>query len=101
CARSFYLSELVADLLSGRTHLCPQCRRDLTENVRAHVYACAVLPADVREKAHALRDMAHRLVKESRQLRDRSELLISEAEAAVEDCRRALWKALKETRPST
>ena len=101
CARSFYLSELVADLLSGRTHLCPQCRRDLTENVRSHVYGCGILPAEVREKAEALRDMAHRLVKESRQLRDRSEVLISEAEAAVEECRRALWKALKATRPST
>jgi len=101
CARSYYLSELVADLLGGRTHLCPQCRRDLTDNVRSHVYGCEVLPTEVREKAQALREMAQRLVKESRQLRDRSEVLISEAEAAVEDCRRDLWKALKATRPST
>src|SRR5262245_47090565 len=101
CARSYYLSELVADLLSGRTHLCPQCRRDLTENVRSHVYGCGILPAEVRQKAQALRDVAHRLVKESRELRDKSEGLISEAEAAVQDCRRALWEALKATRPST
>lgn len=101
CARSFYLSELVADLLSGRTHLCPQCRRDLTDNVRSHVYGCGVLPAEVRKKAEALRDMAHRLVKESRGLRDRSEVLITAAEAAIEEGRRALWKALKATRPST
>ena len=101
CARSYYLSELVSDLLSGRTHLCPQCRRDLTENVRAHVYSCGVLPAEVREKAQTLRDLAHRLVKESRQLRDRSDVLIREAEAQIEECRKALWQALKATRPST
>ena len=49
CARSYYLSELVADLLSGRTHLCPPCRRDLTENVRSHVYGCTVMPEEVRQ----------------------------------------------------
>ena len=71
CARSYFLSELVADLLSGRTHLCPQCRRDLTENVRTHVYACGIMPDEVRQKAQALREMAQHLVKESRQLRDK------------------------------
>src|SRR5438105_1936035 len=69
CARSFQLSELTADLLSGRTHLCPQCRRDLTDNVRSHLYGCAVLPAEVRQKAQTLREAARHLVKESRPLR--------------------------------
>ena len=101
CARSYYLSELVADLLSGRTHLCPQCRRDLTENVRSHVYSCAVMPDEVRQRAQALREVAQRLVKESQQLRDKADVLIREAEAAVEERRRALWQALKATRPST
>src|SRR5262245_29386810 len=50
CSRSYYLSELVADLFSGHTHLCPQCRTDLTEDVRAHVYGCATLPEDVRQQ---------------------------------------------------
>lgn len=95
CARSFFLSELTADLLSGRTHLCPQCRRDLTEVVRTHLYGCTVLPAEVQQKAQALREAAHHLVKESRQLRDRADVLIREAEAAVEEHRRALWQALK------
>jgi len=58
CSRSYYLNELVADLLSGRTHLCPRCRRDLTENVRSHVYGCGILPDYVREKAKALREVA-------------------------------------------
>ena len=34
----FKLSELVSDVLGGRMHLCPRCRRDLTESVRAHLY---------------------------------------------------------------
>ncbi len=101
CARSYYLSELVADLLSGRTHLCPQCRRDLTENVRSHVYGCSIMPDEVRQRARALRELAQQLVKETHQLRDKADVLIREAEAAVEESRSALWKALKATRPST
>jgi len=75
---AFQLSELAADLLSGRTHRCPQCRRDLTDIVGTHLYGCAVLPADVRQKAQALREAARLL---------------------VEERRRALWAALKTTRP--
>jgi len=101
CSRSYYLSELVADLLSGRTHLCPQCQRDLTDNVRSHVYGCGILPAEVRQRAQTLRDVAQRLVKESRQLRDEADVLIRETEAAFEANRRALWQALKATTPST
>jgi len=99
CARSFQLSELTADLLSGRTHLCPRCRRDLTDNVRSHLYGCAVLPAEVRQKAQTLREAARHLVKESRQLRGRADVLAREAEAAVEANRRALWQALKAAGP--
>jgi hypothetical protein len=101
CSRSYYLNELVADLLSGRTHLCPRCRRDLTENVRSHVYGCGILPDEVREKAKALREVAARLVTQSQQLRGQADLLIREAEAAVEQNRRALWQALQATGPST
>jgi hypothetical protein len=93
------LSELAADLLRGRTHLCPRCRRDLTDVVRTDLYGCAVLPADVRQKAQALREAARLLVKESRQLRDKADVLFREAEALVEERRRALWVALKTTRP--
>ena len=39
CALSFRMMELAADLFGGgRTGLCPRCREDLTENVRAHLY---------------------------------------------------------------
>src|SRR5262249_61911446 len=79
CARSFRLGELTADLLGGRTHLCPCCRRDLTEIVRSHLYSCAMLPAEVRRRAQALREAAQLLVKESRQLRDQANVLVPEA----------------------
>src|SRR5262249_20450839 len=92
-------ARLGADLLSGRTHLCPQCRRDLSENVLSHVYGCTVMPDEVRQRAEALRQVAQRLVKESRQVRDNADVLIRQAEAAVEESRRALWQALKATRP--
>jgi hypothetical protein len=42
--------------------------------VRSHIYGCGILPDDAREKAK---------------------------EAAVEQNRRALWRALKATRTST
>jgi hypothetical protein len=98
CAQSFLLSELTADLLSGRTHLCPRCRRDLTEIVRSHLYGCVVLPAEVRRRAQVLRDAAQHLVKASGRLRDQADVLIREGEVALEESRRALWEALKTTR---
>lgn len=98
CARSFHLSEMATDLLGGRTHLCQFCRRDLTESVRAHLYGCAMLPAEVRHRAQALREAAQLLVKESRQLRDTAEVLIQEADAVLEANRRALWRSLKTNR---
>jgi DNA-directed RNA polymerase subunit RPC12/RpoP len=98
CAQNFGLSELAVDLLRGRTHLCPSCRRDLTETVRGHLYECAMLPAEVRRRARALRDAAQHLVKQSRQLRDQADVLIREAETAVEASRRDLWQVLKTPR---
>src|SRR5437867_2856009 len=40
CASSFRLSELGSDL-RGHTNLCPHCRQDLTDGVRAHLQTCA------------------------------------------------------------
>ena len=45
CGLSFRLMELAADPLGGRTNICPRCRKDLTENVRTHLYGCAKLRA--------------------------------------------------------
>jgi len=88
-------AELAGDVLGGsRTNMCPRCRRDLTEAIRAHLFRCAMLPSEVRLKAHAVREAAQRLVKESRQARDPSDVLIREAEATLFECQRALREAM-------
>jgi hypothetical protein len=57
------LRELASDPISNRIHLCPMCREDLTDSVRAHLYGCALIPVDVRHRAQAAREMTQRLVK--------------------------------------
>jgi hypothetical protein len=93
CGRGFYLGALASEPLGGRANLCPQCRRDLTEMVRAHLYGCAVLPARVHNQAMALREAARNLVKQSQQLRDHSEVLI--AQIVYDASQRALWRSLR------
>src|SRR5215831_21243833 len=76
CDREFRFSELGTDVLGGgRTNLCPRCRQDLTENVRAHVFRCMYVPFEIRNKAQAVREAALRLVRQSL-LADRSDALI-------------------------
>src|SRR2546427_4289426 len=58
CSLSFRMTEMAADPLGGRTNICPRCRKDLTENVRTHLYGCAKLPVEVRLRAQALREAA-------------------------------------------
>src|SRR5262249_31240961 len=95
CDLSFRFTELAADILGGnRTNLCPRCRQDLTQGVRAHLFRCAMLPSEVRLRAQAVREAAQRLVKEAQQLRDTSDVLIREAEAALFKSRRALREAM-------
>ena len=94
CAGRFHLGQLPADLLEGQSYVCPQCRRDLTETVRAHVYLCAILPAEIRVKMEELRTASEHLVKQSRQLIDRSDVLIREAEAGLYERRQTLRRAL-------
>jgi len=93
CDLSFRLAELAADA-EGRTNLCPRCHRDLTQIARAHLYGCAMLPAEVRHRAQEVREAAQHLVKESQQLRDRSDVLIREAEATLFKRRRDLRGAM-------
>ena len=83
CAQSFRQHQLGADLLGHRSHLCPRCRTDLTESLRGHLYGCAMLPEEVRLKAQEVRDAARRLAKHSSELRERADVLMREAEAAV------------------
>jgi len=95
CGLSFRIAELAADPLGGdRAYQCPRCRKALTENVRTHLYGCARLPSEVRLRAQAVREAAQRLVKESQQIHDRSNVLIVEAEAALFERQRALREAM-------
>ncbi|HZM28199.1 MAG TPA: hypothetical protein VFB89_12695 [Gemmatimonadales bacterium] len=95
CDISFRYTELAADILGGsRTNMCPQCRRELTEAVRAHLFRCAMLPSEIRLRVQSVREAAQRLVKETQQLSDRSDVLIREAEAALFESQRALRDAM-------
>ena len=95
CDVSFRYTELAADILSGgRTNMCPRCRQDLTEAVRAHLFRCAMLPPAIRIRAQEVREAAQRLVKETQQLGDRSDVLIREAEIALFEKQRALREAM-------
>jgi len=58
CDRRFRLSELAADMLGGRSNLCPKCHKDLTASARAHLFSCAMLPSEVRLRAREVREAA-------------------------------------------
>src|SRR5207247_10418656 len=90
----FNLPELSSDALGGRTLLCPRRRRELTENVRAHHYACAILPQEIRRRAQAVREAAQSLTKETCELRGTSDVLIREAEAALHALRETMRVSL-------
>ena len=95
CDIAYRYTQLAADMVGGsRSNMCPRCRRDLTEAVRAHLYRCAMLPSEVRLRAQAVREAAQRLVKETHQARDRSDVLIREAEATLFASQRALREAM-------
>ena len=95
CDVEYRYTELAADILGGgRTNMCPRCRQDLTEAVRAHVFRCVMLPEEIKNKVQALREAAQRLVKESQQLHDRSDVLIREKEALLFERQHALREAM-------
>jgi len=94
CATSFRLTELGSDL-RGHTNLCPQCRQDLTDGVRAHLYKCDMVSEEVRRRAQAVRVASERLVKESRELGDSADVLRQEVETALQ----ALQEAMRRSSP--
>ena len=83
CTQSFRHQELGSDLLGNRTHLCPRCRTDLTEDLRTHLYTCAMLPRAVRFRAQEVREVSQKLIKESDRLSTVAFVLLAEAEAAI------------------
>ena len=95
CDQSFRQHQLGADLLAHRTYLCPRCRTDLTEGLRGHLYACAMLPEEVRLRAQEARDAARRLVKDSGQVRDQADVLMREAEATIAALRATMQRTAR------
>jgi hypothetical protein len=84
CTGKFSLREVAStDSFGVRSHVCPSCHTDLTDSIRAHLYGCAMLPAEIRRRALAAREAARSLVKQSGQLNDRADVLLREAEAAL------------------
>ena len=63
---------------------------DLIDAVRAHLYACTMLPARVRQRAQLLREAAQHLVKRSHELSDRADVLMRHAEEAIQSLRTAM-----------
>jgi hypothetical protein len=96
CARSFRPDELHLGLF-GDTDVCPQCRKDLTDNVRAHLYGCAMLPAEVRRRAQETRAAAQELVTQSGQPRDKADMRMREVEVSVAALRDAMKQSAFET----
>ena len=94
CGLGFRMTELASDLGGGRTNLCPRCRTDLTESVRGHLYRCAQLPSETRQRAQEVRDAAQVLIKRSQELSDQSDVLIREAEAHLFERQQALRAAM-------
>ena len=91
CAGKFHLREVASrDSVGILAHGCPWCHTDVTDSIRAHVYACAMLPAAVRRRAQAAREAARIMVKQSYQLRDAADVAIREAEAALHALRETL-----------
>lgn len=94
CNASYRFARLGTDPISGRTNVCPRCRKDLTDGIRAHLYACAMAPAEIRHRAQEVREAALILVKQAQQLRDVSDVLIRHAEAALFDRQQRLRDAM-------
>jgi hypothetical protein len=97
CAKSYRMTELAADPISGVENMCPQCRADLIGSVRAHFYNCAILPAAVLQRAREAREVAQRLVKRDGELGDGADVLICKLEAALH----ALREAAMQERPES
>ena len=94
CNEKYRFTELAADLFGSHTNMCPRCRMDLSSSVRAHLFGCPMLAAEIRLRARAVREAARHLMKQSQQARDRSDVLIREAEAALFERQRALREVM-------
>jgi hypothetical protein len=83
CAQSFRQEELGSDPFRSLTYGCLYCRADLTESIRAHLNACAMLPEQLLRRVKVAREVTQRLIKRGYQLSDRADVLMREVEAAL------------------
>ena len=83
CADGFRPHEPVTDLSGNHRHLCPRCRADLTDSIRAHLYACARLPKPVRIRTRELREVTRKVIEQSQQPADHAGPLSRETEAIL------------------
>jgi hypothetical protein len=90
CGKSFREQHLAADLFDHRTHLCPGCHSDLTVSVREHLFACGLVPTEVRWRAEDARDAARRLIKQRHLLLEQVDALTRQAESAIVALRDAI-----------
>jgi hypothetical protein len=88
--QSYRQFELGSDLVNNRVHLCPNCRADLSENVRAHLYSCLMLPEELRRRLHTARE-AVRQTDQAERLRP---CLKREAEADMAALRETMRRAM-------
>jgi len=92
CRQSYRQLELGSDLLNNRVHLCPHCRADLTDSVRAHLYSCVSLPEELRRRLHAAREAVGKLIQRSES--HPPDVLKREAGVAVSALRETLRRFL-------
>ena len=91
CGVKLRLREIASiDQFGIRSFTCPWCHADLVDSVRAHLYACPRLPAEVRRRAKLAREAAQLLVKRSHELRGAADVLMREAEGALHELRRTI-----------
>jgi hypothetical protein len=83
--------------VGGGAERCPKCNKDLTDNIRAHLYGCGMLPAEVRRRAQEAREAARKLVKEYGLIYDPADVLMREAELALVALRDAMKQSAFET----
>jgi hypothetical protein len=67
CVASSRLRELAVEPVSSRTQLCPSCRGDLPDSIRAHIDNCALVPEEVRRRRRRPREVL-RLVNRTHEL---------------------------------
>ena len=85
CTETFRQGELGADPFASRTYTCLHCHSDLTESMREHLTVCAMLPQQLRRRVKETHEVTRRLIKRGYRLLDRTDVLMRELEAALDE----------------